>query len=79
MQLRTANPLRQAHRMEVILGKYGNSTVAVLPPSVLEDPGPGRRSSNRCPMPRSGRRTLLGTSRDLSSREATTPHFRRPD
>jgi hypothetical protein len=30
------DPLRQASRMGVTLRKYGNSTVAVLPPSVLE-------------------------------------------
>lgn len=33
------NLLRHAYRMEVILRKYGNSTVAVLPPSVLKDLG----------------------------------------
>ncbi len=33
------NPPQQTYRMEVILRKYGNSTVAVLPPSVLKDLG----------------------------------------
>jgi hypothetical protein len=31
------DPLRQANRMKVVVRKYGNSTVAVLPPPFIDD------------------------------------------